>query len=58
MCQSPSMTVIPAQVIHTSEAVGANTNFLIDVFCPPRHDFSQQAGWVLNSDEYPEPAQE
>ena len=54
-CHSPSVTIIPAQVTHTSEAVGTGTNFLVDVFSPPRHDFSKQPGWVLNADEYPEP---
>ncbi|WP_196258829.1 hypothetical protein [Pelagibacterium limicola] len=55
ICDAPSVMVIPAQVVHTSEAVGLATNFMIDVFCPPRRDFLRQPGWVLNADDYPEP---
>ena len=51
---SPSVTVIPAQVIHTS-TWSAERNQLVDIFSPPRADFSKQPGWVLNADEYPLP---
>lgn len=57
LCAAPSVTFIPARVIHTSEALDAGTNTLYDVFCPPRADFSKQAGWVLNEADYPAPAQ-
>ena len=54
-CASPHVAVIPAQSIHTSEAVSAGRNHLIDLFSPPREDFSAMEGWVLNADDYPTP---
>jgi hypothetical protein len=49
---SPSVLVIPARVIHTSQDVGQGTTWLIDVFGPPRMDFSSKPGFVLNASEY------
>lgn len=48
---SPSLTLIPPTVVHTTRAVGAGPHTLIDVFAPPREDFLAK-GWVLNADEY------
>lgn len=52
-CPAPSLAVIPPPAIHTSAGSDPVLNQLIDVFAPPRVDFSKMAGWVLNADEYP-----
>ncbi|MEO9337473.1 hypothetical protein ABFT80_08560 [Mesorhizobium sp. SB112] len=57
LVQSPSLTIIPPPAIHTSRGMDAGLNQLIDIFSPPRVDFSRQANWVLNGDEYPIPDQ-
>lgn len=53
---SPSTLVIPTQLIHTTQATGDGVKWLIDVFGPPRLDFSLQPGVVRNAGEYPMPA--
>ena len=52
---SPSLTVIPAKVIHTSHNTNEGGSWLVDIFAPPRADFSRRPGLVNNADEYPMP---
>ncbi len=51
--RSPSVLIIPPTVIHTSRNVGDEPGRLVDVFAPPRMDFSRRAGLVANAEEYP-----
>lgn len=52
---SPSVLVIPPSVIHTSRNIGDQPGRLIDVFAPPRLDFSLREGVVANAEDYPMP---
>ena len=52
---TPSVIVIPANVVHTSRDVGEGVSSLYDIFAPPRLDFSMKPGFVLNEAEYPMP---
>jgi len=51
---SPSTTIIPAGIVHTSQGIAGEGMRLVDVFAPPRMDFSQR-GWVDNAADYPMP---
>lgn len=54
---SPSLTVIPPKVVHTSRNLNDGGAWLLDIFAPPRMDFSSKPGKVANEKDYPLPAQ-
>lgn len=56
-CASPSVTVLPPPAIHTTLWVSPQTQ-IVDIFSPPRMDFSRRDGWVLNAADYPLPQTE
>lgn len=53
---SPSLTVIPPKVIHTSRNTNDGGAWLLDIFAPPRMDFAGKPGKVANEADYPLPA--
>ena len=51
----PVLTTVQHQ-LHTTQDLGEGTTWLVDVFGPPRMDFSSREGFVLNAADYPMPA--
>lgn len=52
---SPSLCIMSTGVVHTTQAIGTERTRLVDIFSPPRLDFSLKPGLVNNADEYPMP---
>jgi hypothetical protein len=54
-CSGCSLVVIPPRMIHTTGWSTAGAR-LVDVFSPPREDFSLKPRWIRNAADYPLPA--
>lgn len=46
-----TLLLIPPGLIHTTEGVGPGRHFLLDIFAPPRGDFTAK-GWMANAGDY------
>ena len=49
--EAETLTIIPVEMIHTTEGVGNGPHLLIDVFAPARADFIAK-GWMCNGKDY------
>lgn len=54
VCSGLTLLVIPPRMIHTTSWSTAGAR-LVDIFAPPRDDFSMRRGLVRNADDYPLP---
>lgn len=54
-CSGCSLVVIPPRMIHTTGWSTAGAR-LVDIFAPPRDDFSLKPRWIRNATDYPLPA--
>jgi hypothetical protein len=51
LCGSRTLTIVPPQVVHTTEAQGPGLHIVLNIFSPARGDHIQ-SGVVLNANEY------
>lgn len=59
VCASPAVAISQPPDVHTTQAVTTDGPVgLIDFFAPPRWDFSNVDGMVVNAAEYPLPGEE
>jgi len=50
-CVPGTLTIVPPEVIHTSEALGAGRHIMLNIFAPARADHIK-SGMVLNAKDY------
>jgi hypothetical protein len=53
LLEGAAVTIIPAGCIHTTQAVHDGPHQLLDLFAPPRTDWADRPGWVVNAADYP-----
>lgn len=54
-CPRGSLAVIPPPSVHTTEHISPGLNMELVVYSPPRADWAEQPGWVMNAGDYPLP---